>query len=82
MYSYYYYPQLFDRRRKCLRGSEHSRWEELSIEYMSLESSDDDGDGTIIVHHLPWCSTSTFDEVLLKKHCFRISYLYVSDRAQ
>ena len=52
-----YYVQLFDRRKKSVRGSEQSWWDQLSIEYMSFESSDDKEDA-ITVHSLPWRSQS------------------------
>lgn len=48
--------QLFDRRKKCVRGKEQGWWQNLSIDYMSFESSDEDD--TITVHSHPWRSKS------------------------
>ena len=52
--------QLFDRRAKGVRDNERKHWEQLSIEYMSLESSDDEDSGVIVIHHLPWRSKSKY----------------------
>ena len=48
--------QLFDRRKKFLKEGEKKFWQQLSIQYMSMESSDEEG--TIVVHRLPWRSKS------------------------
>ncbi len=52
--------QLFDRRKKSVKDGEKGHWEQLSIEYMSLESSDEEDPGVIVVHHLPWRSNSKY----------------------
>lgn len=49
--------QLFDRRKRCVQGSEQPWWDQLSLEYMSFESSDDE-ESVIRVHSLPWRSKS------------------------
>lgn len=50
--------QLFDRRKKNLKGKEPNWWEQLSIDYMSLESSDNEDKDVMVVHSIPWRSNS------------------------
>ena len=70
------YLQLFDRRKKHVKSTERSHWEQLSIEYMSLESSDDEDADRIIVHHLPWRSSS---ECIMFVGCKFFHYTEVKD---
>ena len=53
-----YYVKLFDTCKKSVRGSEQSWWDQLSIEYMSYETSYEEEDA-ITVHLLPWRSQRT-----------------------
>ncbi|XP_065900173.1 uncharacterized protein C14orf93 homolog [Dysidea avara] len=46
---------LFERRKKHVQSDELEWWNQLSIEYMSLESSDEEDDISI-VHHISWRS--------------------------
>ena len=54
------YKQKYDNRAVVVREAEMKYWQELSVDFMSLESDDPDDSNSLIVHKLPWCSNSMF----------------------
>lgn len=50
--------QKFDRRSVVVMESEKKYWKELSVEFMSDESDDDNDSNIFIVHQLSWRSES------------------------
>lgn len=50
--------QKFDRRSVVVLESEKKYWKELSVEFMSDESDDENDSNTFVIHQLSWRSES------------------------
>ena len=52
------FSQKFDRHSVVVLESEKKYWKELSVEFMSDESDDEQDSNTFIIHQLSWRSES------------------------
>ena len=48
---------IYESRSLVVMDSERKYWDQLTVDYM-IEESDDEGSDELIVHGLPWWSTS------------------------
>lgn len=51
--------QKFHNRQSVILNEEEKYWNDLSLEFMTEESDDEDDPNSIIEHKLPWRSTGT-----------------------
>ena len=51
------YLQKFENRKSVILSDELQYWDDLSLEFMTEESDDEDDFNCIIEHKLPWRST-------------------------
>lgn len=56
----FFHVQLYNRRKKAVHaGEESQRFDKLTVDFMSEESSDSDGGDIMIVHRPVWRSRGT-----------------------
>ena len=61
--------QKFDRRSVVVLESEKKYWKELSVEFMSDESDDENDSNTFVIHQLSWRSESQFVRPVISCSC-------------
>ena len=61
--------QKFDNRKSVILNEEVKYWDDLSLEFVTEESDDEDDPNCIIEHKLPWRSTGT--SVCVRAHVTR-----------
>ena len=59
--------QKFDNRKSVILNEEIKYWNDLSLEFMTEESDDEDDRNCIIEHKLPWRSTGMYNIVYVTR---------------